>query len=226
MYKYKFLFFTFVGVSIVQLLSVVFAWSFLHHLSKPLLMPLLMWMYFYHQREHKTHMSGMVLFALFFSFLGDTFLMYTHKSEMYFMTGLASFLLAHVCYIFAYRQHRYAISKQETTAIQKLRLAFPIVLAGTGLIIVLYPHLGQMLMPVAVYTLIIIIMTLVALGRLGRTSLSSFWLVLSGALLFMLSDSMLAINKFLHAFSAAGFLIMFTYILAQYLIVEGLVRHK
>jgi uncharacterized membrane protein YhhN len=43
----------------------------------------------------------------------------------------------------------------------------------------------------------------------------------SGALLFVMSDSLLAINKFVHPIPEAGFLIMSTYILAQYFIVQG-----
>jgi uncharacterized membrane protein YhhN len=50
------------------------------------------------------------------------------------------------------------------------------------------------------------------------------WMML-GALLFVISDSILAINKFYQPFEAAGVLIMLTYGLAQFFIVEGAGRY-
>jgi uncharacterized membrane protein YhhN len=69
-------------------------------------------------------------------------------------------------------------------------------------------------------------MALTALFRYGRTNSKSFLLIFIGAVLFMVSDSVLAINKFHNAFSAAGALIMLTYCLAQFLIVEGALVHE
>jgi uncharacterized membrane protein YhhN len=69
-------------------------------------------------------------------------------------------------------------------------------------------------------------MAMQALFRYGRTNSKSFTLVFAGAISFMLSDSLLAINKFMQPLPLAGLAIMFTYILAQYLIVEGVVRHE
>jgi uncharacterized membrane protein YhhN len=47
-----------------------------------------------------------------------------------------------------------------------------------------------------------------------------------GSLLFLASDSMIAINKFTTEIPMAGFWIMISYILAQYLIMRGLVLEK
>jgi uncharacterized membrane protein YhhN len=64
-----------------------------------------------------------------------------------------------------------------------------------------------------------------ALLRYGKTSSQSFWLVFFGATLFFISDSILAVNKFLQTIDHAGALIMFTYCAAQFLIVHGLIKH-
>jgi len=226
MHKHKLIFYAFILIVIVQLLSTVLNWPFMHQLSKPLILPMLMLYYIREKNLQGNPKSQLLLIALFFSFLGDSLLMYTGKSETYFMAGLFAFLLSHIAYIFVYRQHKLLELSNELAGMQRLRFAFPIILAGTGLVVVLYPHLGDMLFPVAIYALVIIIMTLNALFRFGRTNSNSFWLVLAGAMLFMLSDSLLAINKFMQPFPGAGFMVMLTYISAQYLIVEGLVKHK
>jgi uncharacterized membrane protein YhhN len=62
--------------------------------------------------------------------------------------------------------------------------------------------------------------------RKGRTSDKSFLLIYFGALLFIMSDSMIAINQFIEPIIYGRFLIMFTYISAQYLIVIGVLKHE
>ena len=81
------------------------------------------------------------------------------------------------------------------------------------------------MMPVALYGVTIVVMVMTALFRYGRTIPNSFWLVFGGAALFMLSDSILAINKFLTPVSYASFWIMLTYMSAQLMIVVGISRH-
>ena len=49
--------------------------------------------------------------------------------------------------------------------------------------------------------------------------------MMTGALLFILSDSILAINKFYQPFELAGFLIMVTYGFAQLFIVQGAIKY-
>ena len=109
---------------------------------------------------------------------------------------------------------------------QKVRFSLPIVLAGTGLVVVLMPALGSLQIPVLVYGLVIVLMVMTALFRYGRTSPASFWLVFGGAILFMISDGTLSVNKFLAPVPYASFCIMLTYIAAQFMIVRGIVLHR
>jgi uncharacterized membrane protein YhhN len=170
--------------------------------------------------------SRLFLVALFFCWLGDVFLIFQSTDPLFFIGGLASFLVGHIVYIFCYRQLQIIPSSKELLGSQKVRFAFPIILAGTGLVTILYPLLGALRIPVMIYALAITLMALTALFRYGRTNSTSFLLIFIGAVLFMVSDSLLAINKFHHAFSAAGALVMLTYSVAQFLIVEGALVHE
>ena len=169
--------------------------------------------------------SYVVLLAIIFSLAGDVSLMFDSVNSIYFIIGLVSFLISHVFYIIAYRQHQNDEYADALQGIQKLRAAFPIVLAGTGLVVILYPALGALKFPVIVYALVLVVMVLNALFRTGRTSVVSFWFVFVGAMFFMVSDSLLALNKFLTPLPHSGLLIMSTYISAQFLIIEGLIAH-
>jgi uncharacterized membrane protein YhhN len=67
---------------------------------------------------------------------------------------------------------------------------------------------------------------MLALNRNGRVNFNSYFLVFVGSVLFVLSDSLLALNKFYMEISMAGFWIMILYISAQYLIMRGLVLER
>jgi len=86
--------------------------------------------------------------------------------------------------------------------------------------------LGNMLLPVIIYMLIILSMAATAWLRKGMVSNISYALVFIGALLFIISDSTLALNKFYQAIPQSHLIIMSTYALAQYFIVFGVLRQN
>lgn len=201
------------------ILSEIIHNELLFWITKPLILISLLTHYYFSIPSHNR--SGLLLIALQMSLLGDILLM----SPNQFIAGLIAFLAAHIVYIFAYRQHQGEETENSLYGLHKIRMSFPIILAGTGLVVILFPKLGDLRLPVLVYATVITVMTLTALFRYGRTTSESFWLVFIGAVLFMISDSILAINKFLSPVEYAGIYIMLTYSLAQYLIVKGLMKH-
>lgn len=216
---FRYLFF---AVTIAHICVVAFGLSGAHYVTKPLILLSLIGYYL----STVIDRSNLLLLALVFSLGGDVALMFQSVNENFFLIGLASFLIAHILYILVYRQFRNEDATDELVGIQKIRLSMPIILAGTGLVVVLYPHLGAFKVPVLIYAGTIITMVMNALFRAGRTNKLSFVLVLVGAILFMISDSILAINRFMMPVTYSEFLIMSTYAGAQYLIVQGLIRHQ
>lgn len=219
--KFQTIFFV---VCLGELLAVSLDIEVLQWIFKPLIM-IVLGIYYFKSVEY-LGVSKTVLIAIIFSLLGDVTLMFQGVHERYFMLGLASFLIAHLYYILTYHQHTRAEHPSPLSGIQKFRFALPIVLAGTGLITILYNHLGDLKIPVTLYALVLIVMSLKALLRFGRTNQRSFWLVFIGAMLFMTSDSILAVNKFLVPVNYAGVLIMSTYMLAQFFIIQGVIWHR
>ncbi len=205
-------------VSIGELVSEVTPNQLLHTVTKPMIMISLIAWYI----TASSARSTITIAAMVASLAGDVLLM----NPDHFIGGLVAFLISHVLYIFSYRQHQDADSVHPLSGVHRVRLAFPILLAGTGLVVILYPSLGALKIPVMIYAAVITWMALTALFRYGRTTSKSFWLVFAGAILFMTSDSILAINKFLSPIGNSGILIMITYISAQYCIATGLVEHE
>jgi uncharacterized membrane protein YhhN len=162
----------------------------------------------------------LLLLALLFSWAGDIFLL-NSSTEMYFMLGLAAFLCAHVAYIFAFRK---LSNKTEKRKINFL-LWLPFIVFAVFLFIIIYPSLEDMLIPVLIYAVAITAMGIAAALRRGKTNHYSFIVVLSGAISFILSDSLIAINRFYNAFDNASLCIMLAYIIAQYNIAAGCLSH-
>lgn len=187
-------------------------------LTKYALMPLL-WLYVITSAGF-VRKVWLLSLALAFSWLGDIFLLYVAGNPMNFTAGLASFLVAHIFYIACFLQ----MTETRVTTLQ-LKMVIPFAVFCIALLAILYPSLGDMRLPVIAYGMVITSMGIAALHRLGKTSRYSFGFVFTGALLFIASDSLIAVNKFLSPFNSAPYLIMLTYIAAQYLIVSGCVLH-
>lgn len=191
------------------------------YLTKPLLMLILGVFFYRNAPKPLTKLGKITLFALFFSWLGDVLLMFQEFKPIYFLLGLVSFLIAHLCYIFAFTK----TPKSAKGSTKILTAAsFVYILVGIGSISFLKEGLGDMLIPVIVYSLTIIVMNIMAVSRYGKVSNSSFWWVMIGAISFLISDSLIAVNKFYAPIPAPSFWIMSTYCLGQLLIVVGILR--
>ncbi|MCX7744919.1 MAG: lysoplasmalogenase [Flavobacteriales bacterium] len=198
------------------------------YIMKPLLMPVLMGWMFANRELLKQKFQIIMLISLVFSTAGDVFLMFLR--EELFVFGLASFLLAHVLYIIAfYISNGYGMKVLPIGG--KLIFALPYVFFVSAFLFILKDHIlakpetQAMFVPVMVYAIVIGTMGVFASWRVSGTNRISFYMVMGGALLFITSDSMIAINKFVQPLPYASLLIMSTYITAQYLIIRGMMLH-
>ena len=212
-------------ISIINLLEQIIKLGWLDMTTKPLLMIALLVHYLLGRNGKMTRLTRYMTAALLFSWGGDVLLMLQGSLDNIFILGLASFLIAHVFYIFSYKLAVNEDSDNVNKSFIRTRIAFLIFIGG-ALLYLLYPYLGDLLLPVVLYTLVIITMGIFALIRRGWTIEKSFIMVYSGALLFIMSDALLAINKFMNPIIQARLLIMATYIAAQFLIVRGIMLHE
>jgi len=149
----------------------------------------------------------LIIAGLGCSLAGDVFLMLPADR---FVASLVSFLAAHLCYIAAF-----SLDTSPCAAMWSLApfLVYVIIMSG-----ILLPHLGKMRVPILVYELVIVAMAWRALGRWAATGEVGPLLAFIGALLFVISDSALAINRFVGKYRGAQALILSTYFCAQWLI--------
>jgi uncharacterized membrane protein YhhN len=193
--------------------------DWIHYISKPLVVISLILFYKRHSKLLNTNIRILTILALVFSLFGDVLLLFVNHSQYFFISGLIAFLIAHIFYCLVFLKHRNK-SKSPYGFITLL------LVYALGLFWLLKSGLNNLLIPVILYMLVILAMATFAYLRHRKVNVQSYNLVFYGALVFMISDSLLALNKFYLPLPFADISIMFTYALAQLLIVKGLLSKK
>jgi uncharacterized membrane protein YhhN len=130
----------------------------------------------------------------------------------YFVAGLGLFLVAHIFFIVTFSRD-FKFQKSRIPVILLL-VVYSVMMA-----FVLTPSLKEMAIPVYVY---MTALTLVGIFAALRAAKNDF--TLYGAIAFIVSDSVLAVNKFMFSFVGVNYIVMITYYLALFLIVFGFLR--
>ena len=209
---------------VILLLHCVFIYSGLNDLrfiTKLLLLPVLV-VYLWAATKHNGgSISSLVYFGLLFSFLGDLIL--TQPGETFFLSGMLAFIGTHICNsIIFYKMHRVTIK-----GVRAVLLATVILFLITiSVLIILNPYLGQFQLPILVYMIIISSMAILATNTVNASLLKGIALqcFIPGASLFVFSDGILAMNKFLYHQPMLDMVVMLTYGAAQYFLISGFIR--
>ncbi|MFV0677977.1 lysoplasmalogenase family protein [Variovorax sp. tm] len=189
--------------------------GWLHHVFKPLAMSIAIFLAARRALAAGpvTGFDGLLVAGLVASLAGDVLLM---GPAGMFVPGLVCFLLAHLAYIALFRIGVGLFPRPGALAAT--------LLVGAAMYAFLW-HGGlpaALRIPVGAYVVVIACMAAQAIGRaavLRRTDPSASWVAV-GACFFMLSDSLLAINRFVMPLPLAQLWVLATYYAAQVLIVR------
>lgn len=188
----------------------------LRYVTKPLLMPLLIGHFYFNTNSFSSILKKWIILALIFSWLGDVLLMFESVNSNFFIYGLIAFLIAHIFYILYFD---FVIQLEKLR--KKYWIFIPVLAYYVLLISLLSPALGDMRLPVRIYGVVISYMLIQSFQTARIQNKRSALLLIVGAILFIGSDSVLAINKFYQPFEYAGLVVMTTYGLAQLLLTIG-----
>ena len=187
--------------------------------TKPLLMPLLLgWLIAYSRQVHlRDPALSWLGIGLVFAWFGDLLLM--GDGDLLFMGGIGAFLLMQVCYLVAFTR----VPGPGLVRAWKIA-ALPYLLLWIVLNVVVGSGVGALRIPVIIYSAVLVTMAIAALDLVLRVPRPLGWRVMSGALLFVLSDALIAMTAFgpLDSSNAMDVVIMTTYIAAQAMIATGL----
>ena len=202
------LFIPFLVASAVHLVALAIADDSLSTFTKPLLMLSLLAGLLFALPRWRTLVALLAALALLFSWAGDVGI--ASPGELSFLVALGFFLIAHVFYIVLFLRK---------LRMRRFSLWSLIYLAWwVALLAILLPHIGSLLIPVAIYGLV--------LGGMGAVAVTCNRYIALGGALFVVSDTILALNKFLPGFELwqVHFFIMLSYLAAQGFIALGIIR--
>jgi uncharacterized membrane protein YhhN len=196
----------FLTVSLLDIIGVAISNSQLQIIFKPMIILSLMCLYYFSVEKK----NNWYLLALAFSLMGDILLM--DKNNL-FLYGIASFLITQLLFVYIIVKHI-----EQSSTKDKLFAAIPFLIYFLTLISTLKPNLGEFLIPVIVYGIAISIFGSISLLNYLVNKTRNSQILVYGAVLFIASDSMIALHKFHEPRIYYPVIIMLTYVLAQYLI--------
>jgi len=205
--------------SVVDIALTAFHKEDLRLFTKPLIIPLMIGLYIVSIDQRRSWWRDATVLGLICSWAGDILL----QVDGMFIPGLCSFLFAHIFYM-----KFFVSTKSDTKSFFILR---PVMLIAVlayliELMHMLWPTLGPLKIPVLAYGITISIMMSAALWQYQKLEDRTAILFIIGAFFFIVSDSILAVNKFRSPFEKAGVYTITTYIIAQLLIVVGAIRYR
>lgn len=195
------------------------SWLWLHYIGKPLTTLLIFWLALSAQPAVGARYRRAVLAGLMLSLVGDVCLML--PGDM-FVPGLVAFLLAHVCYIVAFAPG--------SSGKARVMAVLPIAAIAGGNLVGLLPRVDAALkIPVLAYVAVLATMAVFALARawtpaVAKTLPRSARFAAIGAVLFMVSDSLLAWDRFAGGVPMPALLVLSSYWLAQWCIARSVRR--
>lgn len=197
----------FIIFSLIDFFGIYLEKQWMIYLAKPMLMTTLFGYYYLNKKSDNLFFVLGLLFSLF----GDLFLL--GSGELYFILGLIFFLIAHVFYIIMVFKILLEIKLKDF-----MIAGIPYLLLFLILINVLYDGLGSMKIPVIIYAMTISFLGVFSLLLFLQSRTKTSLLLLFGVLVFITSDTILALNLFYEKQSFYPILIMTTYVMAQFLI--------
>lgn len=213
--KKKIALFIFLVVSILDIIGIIFKIDSLTFIFKPFILLALLFLY----SNSVTNKNKWYATALIFSFFGDVFLLYT--GDTIFKFGLGFFLIAHLLFI--------SIVIKRIKKVSFLNNFIALILFSGVLFLLLFvlkDSLFNLFIPVLIYGITICLFGAISLIDYLNTKSKYALLMFIGALIFIVSDSILAINKFYYEALFFQVAVMVTYITAQYLIYRSMVLEE
>lgn len=196
------------------------------YITKGLLAPLLFCMMAFEIEHTNKWWSVRVLsIGLLFSLIGDLVLVGDGLTKINFAIGIACFWIVQICYIlFFYRKRPFRQKNAVFLFICSLCIIAYVILMS----VLMWKKMDKqdLTIPVMLYSFTIGFMLLCAINisNSRRLNKMAVYFFIPGALLFVISDSIIALNRFYLTKPVSDIYIMFTYGLAQFLIVMGAVK--
>ena len=194
------------------------------HLTKLMLIPVLIFGLISPVDPFKNNLKMILAISgLLFSFVGDLLLIF--PETIFFIAGMVAFMLTHICYtVFFIKQSGAFITRSGYSLVAGLTVPLLAIIS----LLMAKPDFGDLSIPIAVYIVMITIMSVSASSLLNKNEWKKIALIcfIPGASFFIISDTILALNHFLYHNKILDLSVMLTYGIAQFFIARGFMHIK
>lgn len=182
-----------------------------------------------HIRDHKNGLMLGVLAGLGFDWVSDVIL--TLYKDAFNLPSMMGYFAGHVCYAFAFGISIHK-SGYKVSFINRIMYSLPPLFYIVIYYLFIYDYISThevknyYIIPTSLYVLSIMAMATTALWRMGTTNESSYWCITTGALFYMLSDSITGYDHFVQKIDYRYVATMFTYGISLMLFTFGAILHR
>lgn len=190
------------------------------YITKPFIVPILLIYLFFKFKDSQHSLIPTLMIAIFFSMIGDIFLLFTVNEALFNLVGICTFTVAQAAYAYLYYLSVKDHEKKDIPFYQRWPeiIAIGITIIAT---IMVYPSLGDFVAPAIIYALITTFTIIFALNRRFYVSTKSFSLTILGVFFFFISDALMGDDLFLENI-LNHFFIMLSYVIGHYLVIKGI----
>lgn len=189
-------------IALAAIISDFFGYKSVFYLLKPLTTIFILLLPLFFPKKSLLQYRRDLITGFLFCLIGDVLLL---KASL-FVWGLVSFFTGHLFFIRAFRQlliwH------------WSFKIGLPLLVFAVLILFLIYPQLGTLLIPVVFYMGVLVVMSWQGIHLSLQTEISQFKRIGIGSILFLISDTLIALDKFYESFSGSGILILATYWLA------------
>lgn len=210
-------------IALAQIIAILFDIELLDRISKSALMFSLL-IYFWDQTESQKDSKWVryTTLAIVFTWIGDIMFLLYVKNFLFFFAGISAYFAAHIFLLFAFSKATFSEKiKFHFSIVPLIALAYTVLM---GYLIVPYLD-GVIQVPISLYVLSTLFLVIYAWYRKPQTNTESFLWVFLGVILIVISDSVLAINRFSNTVPYAQYITTICFIVAHWLIINGLIKH-
>ena len=212
----------YVLILLIDLIAIALEHRTVSYITEPLLIVMLAVFFLANTQKIRISFRILMMIALCFSLAGNVALFFEHMGEQYFIIGLAAYLVTHLAFILFFLAIRY-----DNFPLPNCKWPTIFLIEGALLLFIfsMLPYLGDMSLLVIVYAVFISFTLLTSIHAFRLREQSIGWRCIIGAVLFIISDSLLAIDHFYHSVPAADVMTMATYGMALWGLGTGGLRY-
>ena len=216
-------FIAFVIIAVVHLTGQLVSNEWIIWMTRPLLMPSLLWWFLSQISKPFSFAHKRMIAALLLASAGDIFALLAKFNDWFFFADILCYLFMQLMYVLIF------LSIVRFQDVSKVYISIAIlifIVYGIIFLNYLLPHSGWLTLPILIYASAVTLTIISSAITITYFPRPLFIMLMTGTIIYLISDTIIATNKFITPVYLSGFWGLLAYIVAQALITKVISKYK